>query len=119
MLASIRSAETTEVFRLSWIGDYNDANTFLYILQSGNPSNMMGYANEEYDDLMRRAAAQTDPLARRLYMEEAELVMLRDHPIIPIYFYVGKHMVSKDVEGWTENVLDFHYSRHLSLTTET
>ncbi|MEM7430465.1 MAG: peptide ABC transporter substrate-binding protein [Pseudomonadota bacterium] len=115
MLSSIREAETTEVFRLSWIGDYDDAHTFLNILQSGNPSNMMQYANSEFDDLMRRAAEQADPLARRLYMEEAELVMLRDHPIVPIYFYIGDHLVSDDVLGWADNVLDYHYSRHLAL----
>ena len=64
---------------------------------------------------MRRAAAQVDPQRRRLFLEEAERVLLADHPVIPLYFYVSKHLVSPDVIGWEDNVLNYHYSQHLSL----
>jgi ABC-type oligopeptide transport system substrate-binding subunit len=117
LLANMRAAEITQVFRSSWIGDYNDAHTFLNILQTGNPSNTPLYASEEFDELMQKAAAQVDPKARRLYLEEAERVLLTDHPVIPIYFYVSKHLVSPDVIGWEDNVLDYHYSQHLSLAS--
>ena len=115
LLANIREREVTQVFRLSWIGDYNDAHTFLSIFESDNPSNMPGYESEEYDELMRQAAEQVDPKKRRFYLEEAERVLLADHPVIPIYFYVSKHLVSTRVIGWEDNVLDYHYSQHLSL----
>ena len=118
LLANMREAEITQVFRSSWIGDYNDAHTFLSILQGGSPSNMPRFANDEYDDLMRRAAEQVDPLARRLYLEEAERVLLGEHAVIPLYFYVSKHLVSPRVRGWGDNVLDYHYSQHLSLATD-
>jgi oligopeptide transport system substrate-binding protein len=64
---------------------------------------------------MRQAAEQVDPKRRRLFLEEAERVLLSDHPVIPLYFYVSKHLVSPDVVGWGDNVLDYHYSQHLSL----
>ena len=115
LLANMREREVTQVFRSSWIGDYNDAHTFLSILESDNPSNMPGYQSQMYDDLMQQAAAQTDPKKRRFYLEEAERVLLADHPVIPIYFYVSKHLVSPQVVGWGDNVLDYHYSQHLSL----
>jgi oligopeptide transport system substrate-binding protein len=115
LLANMRDAEITQVFRSSWMGDYNDAHTFLSVLQEGSPANMPRYANAEYDELMERAAAQVDPERRRLYLEEAERVMLADHPIIPLYVFVSKHLVSPEVEGWGDNVLDYHYSQHLSL----
>ena len=115
LLANMREAEVTQVFRSSWIGDYNDAHTFLSILQTGNPSNTPLYASDEYDDLMRRAGEQIDPMRRRLYLEEAERILLTDHPVIPLYFYVSKHLVSPEVRGWGDNVLDYHYSQHLSL----
>ena len=118
LLANMREAEITQVFRSSWIGDYNDAHTFLSIFQGGSPSNMPRFANDEYDDLMRRAAEQVDPLARRLYLEEAERVLLGEHAVIPLYFYVSKHLVSPRVRGWGDNVLDYHYSQHLSLATD-
>ncbi len=118
LLANMREGEVTQVFRSSWMGDYNDAHTFLGLLQSGNPSNMPRYVSEEYDSLMERAAQQIDPDRRRLYLEEAERVLLDDHPVIPIYFYVSKHLVSPEVRGWGDNVLDYHYSQHLSLAED-
>lgn len=115
LLANIQAREVTEVFRLSWTGNYNDAHTFLNNLRSANAANMPGYKSEEYDSLMQRASEQVDTGRRRLYLEEAERSMLADHPVIPIYFYVNKHLVSPRVEGWGDNVLDYHYSSHLSL----
>jgi len=32
-----------------------------------------------------------------------------------VYFYVSKHLVRPEVQGWQDNVLDYHYSQHLSL----
>jgi oligopeptide transport system substrate-binding protein len=64
---------------------------------------------------MQRAATQTDPAMRKVFLEEAERVMLEDYPLIPVYFYVNKSMVSERVRGWGDNVLNYHYSQHLSL----
>jgi oligopeptide transport system substrate-binding protein len=115
LLANIQGREITQVFRASWVGDYNDAHTFLSILQSDNAANIPGYRSEKYDALMQSAAEQVNLDRRRLYLEEAEREMLADHPAIPIYFYVSKHLVSPRVEGWGDNVLDYHYSHHLSI----
>ena len=76
---------------------------------------MTGYSSEVYDDLMRRAAEQTDLSRRRLFLEEAERELLADQPVIPLYFYVSKHLVSRRVRGWEDNILDYHYSQHLSI----
>jgi oligopeptide transport system substrate-binding protein len=115
LLANIREKAVTEVFRSSWTGDYNDAHTFLNILEGGNPSNTPGYENPEYDEMMSRAAGQKDPSRRQLYLGEAEWLMLSEHPLIPIYFYVNKSMVNPQIRGWGDNVLNYHYSQHLSL----
>ena len=118
LLANMREAEVTQVFRSSWIGDYNDAYTFLSILESNSPSNMPRFSSKKFDDLMRDAASQVDPRARRLYLEEAERVLLSEHPVIPLYFYVSKHLVSPRVRGWGDNVLNYHYSQHLSFVSK-
>ena len=119
LMANMREANVTQVFRSSWIGDYNDAHTFLSILQGGNPANMPRFNNELFDKRMEDAAAQTDLHKRRLFLEEAERVLLREHPVIPLYFYVSSHLVGPRVQGWGDNILDYHYSQHLSLATET
>lgn len=116
LLANMRDAEITQVFRSSWTGDYNDAQTFLGILRSDSAANMPRYASAQYEELMDRATAQVDAERRRLYLEEAERIMLADHPVIPLYIYVSKHLVRPEVGGWGDNVLDYHYSQHLSLS---
>jgi ABC-type oligopeptide transport system substrate-binding subunit len=115
LLAETRAKQVTQVFRSSWIGDYDDAQTFLSVMESGNPANLTGYDNPEFDALMDKAASQTDPDRRELFLEEAERRMLEDHPVIPLYFYVSKHLVDARVRGWQDNMLDYHYSQQLSL----
>ncbi len=116
LLQNIRMRQVTQVFRLSWTGDYNDAHTFLSVMESDNPSNLTGYSNPEYDLLMDKAATRSDPALRQVYLEEAEKLLLSEHPVIPLYFYVNKSMVSPRVRGWGDNVLNYHYSQHLSLS---
>ncbi len=115
LLANVREQAITEVFRASWTGDYNDAHTFLTILESGNPSNTPSYESAEYSELMARAARQKDSQLRKTYLEEAERLMLSEHPLMPIYFLVNKSMVNPRVRGWGDNVLNYHYSQHLTL----
>ena len=106
-----------QVVRSGWIGDYNDANTFLELLKGNvgrlNPS---GYANSEYDRSMHDAERETDLKARAKLMRTAEGILLKDLPIIPIYHYTTQHMVSPRVGGWVDNVMDVHSTRHLSLS---
>ena len=41
--------------------------------------------------------------------------MLADHPLLPLYFYVNKHLVKPRVLGWYDNVINVVYSRDLAL----
>jgi oligopeptide transport system substrate-binding protein len=104
-----------EVFRSSWVGDYNDAYTFAQVLKSDFGVNLTHYASPRYDALLRSAALQQDPLLRGALLEEAERVMLADHPLLPLYFYVNKHLVKPEVLGWYDNVMNVVYSRDLAL----
>jgi len=104
-----------EMFRSSWVGDYNDAYTFAQYLKSDFGVNQPHYAGEAYDALLTRAAAEGDPVKRRALLEEAERTMLADHPLLPIYFYVNKHLVKPEVQGWYDNVMNVVYSKDLAL----
>ena len=111
-----RKAKQFEVLRAGWIGDYNDANTFLELLKGDvGTMNPAGYANAEYDALMRKAEKETDLKVRAGLMQKAESILLKDLPIIPIYHYTTQHLVSPRVKGWVDNVMDVHPTRHLSL----
>ena len=105
-----------EMFRSSWIADYNDAYGFLQAFDSRSGVNFTHYRNPAYDSLLDKAQAQGDPGKRTLDLEEAERVMLEDQPMIPIYFYVNKHLVKPEVKGWYDNPLNVVYSKDLRLS---
>lgn len=107
--------QVTQLFRDSWIADYNDASSFTDLLHSAHGVNDMGYAQPRYDELLAQAAREPDRGRRRALLEEAERVALADYPVIPVYFYVSKHLVKPRVQNWQGNVLDLHLSRHLRL----
>jgi oligopeptide transport system substrate-binding protein len=104
-----------DMYRLSWVGDYNDAYTFLQYLKSGFGINLPHYSSAAYDALLDEASRQTDPARRRTLLEEAERTMLADHPLIPLYFYVNKHLVKPELKGWYDNVMNVVYSQDLEL----
>ena len=99
-----------DLSRSSWIGDYNDANTFLGMFTSTDGNNRTGWTNAVYDDLIRQASLQTDIGKREELFQKAERILVADEvPIIPIYFYSGFNLFDpKKVAGIYPNVLDDH-----------
>ena len=114
LLQTIQRGDT-EVFRSSWIGDYNDAWTFAEVLGSHFGINLPRYRSAAYDDWLARAAATADPDVRRAALEAAERQLLADAPLAPLYFYVNKHLVAPRVRGWYDNVMNVVYSKDLEL----
>lgn len=111
-----RDTKQFQVVRAGWIGDYNDANTFLDLnLSDVGEINTPGYANPKYDELVKGAGQEPDLDKRQAMLEEAERVFLADIPAIPIYHYTTKHMVKPYVKGWVNNIMDYHPSRWITV----
>ena len=97
--------------RGAWCGDYNEASTFLDLLDSDSGYNDGKYSNEEYDKLLEEAktADDTTPL-----YTAAEQILATDMPVIPIYHYAGVYMMDSDVGNWpVNNVEQNWYSKNL------
>ncbi len=108
-------SRNVQAFRGSWVADYNDAHSFLQVLEGGFGINLPRYASADYDALLARSRATDHPAERAALLAEAERVMLADVPLIPLFFYVSKHLVAERVEGWYDNVMNVTYSRDLAL----
>lgn len=103
----------TQVFRAGWISEYNDPYSFLELFRSGHGSNDYGYSNSTFDALLDQVGTERVRARRERLMFEAERVLMSDHAIIPLYTYVTKRLVSPQLRGWQNNVMDHHQTRHM------
>lgn len=104
-----------DIARSSWVGDYNDPNTFLDLFVTGGGNNRTGWSHPEYDALIRQAAAETGLRRRAEIFQRAErLLVEQECPIAPLYYFVGIQMYDRSRLGGIEaNLLDEHPLRRM------
>jgi len=111
-----RGNQNFDLARGAWCGDYNEASTFLDLLQSQSGYNDGKYANARVDDLLAQAKTADDPAP--LYTE-VERIIAQETPVIPIYHYAGVYMMDTDVGNWPiNNVEQNWYSKNLYKVAE-
>ena len=115
LLDRVRAGQATQVWRASWIADYDDPVSFLAILAGNSPVNGTGWSDPEYDRLLADAAQAREPEGRMALLAAAEARALAAAPVMPLYFYVSKKLVKPWVRGVTDNPLNVHPSRYISL----
>jgi oligopeptide transport system substrate-binding protein len=109
-----RQGAITQVFRGGWIADYADPSSFLDLFHSDNELNTTFYRNESFDRLMDQAAVLTG--AQRMQrLQRAESLLMADMPVIPLYFYVSRHLLKNTVTGFEPNIRDIHLSRYMGV----
>ncbi len=99
-----------DLCRSSWIGDYNDADTFLNMWLANSGNNRTGWKNPRFDELLREGDRQTDPARREQMLRAAETILAHDEvPAVPLYFYSGfEYHDETRVKGIYANILDMH-----------
>ena len=81
-----------------WGPDYNDPMTFLDLWISG-PNNRPNWLNKKYDELIKTASNSNDNDIRMKAMYEAETLLMKEMPIVPIYFTANNWLV----KPWIKN----------------
>jgi oligopeptide transport system substrate-binding protein len=97
-----------DIMRGGWIGDFVDPTTFLDLFVTGESQNSTGWSNREYDTLLRRARSERDQKTRMALYKKAEAILMRELPIIPIYFYSSVQLIRPYVGGLHPNVANIH-----------
>ena len=77
------------------------------------PKSRSGYSSTSYDTQLRAAANSQDLNSANALMRSAEETLIGNYPVIPIYFFVSKHMVDESIGGFETNVVDRHASKFL------
>jgi oligopeptide transport system substrate-binding protein len=95
-------------FRGSWIADYPDAENYLSVFYSKNPSppNYTRYKNPQFDRLYEQSLAeQNDSLKTALYQQMDQLVM-NDAPVVPLWYDEVFRLVQPNIQNFRANGLN-------------
>jgi ABC-type transport system substrate-binding protein len=64
---------------------------------------------------MDEASVTADRGKRAQLLAQAETILLREMPVLPLYFGVSKNLISTRVKGWEDNLFNITYVKNLSL----
>ncbi|MFD7983041.1 ABC transporter substrate-binding protein [Kitasatospora indigofera] len=103
ILTALGDKQYSGAFRMAWSMDYPSAENYLRPIFSkiaiDNGSNYGGYVNEEFEALLAKAdSAKTDEESLKLY-QQADDVLIKDVPYIPIYTYMSSAAYTKTVKN--------------------
>ncbi len=85
-------------FRAGWIGDYPSMIEFLAPLYAtGAGSNDVGYSSREFDAGLAAAEAAPNLQQADVQVNQAQRILLRDMPAVPLWYYIA-------VVGWSPQV---------------
>ncbi|MFI9327291.1 ABC transporter substrate-binding protein [Kitasatospora sp. NPDC052868] len=107
ILTALGDKKYSGAFRMAWSMDYPSIENYLRPIFSKvaieNGSNYGGYVNEEFESLLARAdAAKTDAEGIKLY-QQADDILIKDLPYIPVYTYMSSAAYSKTVKNVNVN----------------
>ncbi|WP_153447201.1 peptide ABC transporter substrate-binding protein [Vibrio algicola] len=101
------------VARYAWMGDYNEASTFLSYFDSAG-MNYGGWHDADYDKAMADASQAQDEAKRLSYYQHAEQIFANDMPAIPVYFYTRSVLKNEALGGFSAtNASDRRYTRDM------
>lgn len=100
-------------YRLGWIADYPDAESFLNLFYGANvpesgpsPINSTRYNNPQFDTLFARALRIIDDAERNAMYRQAEQVAIDDAPVLLLFHDMDYRLVQPHVKGYSSNAMD-------------
>lgn len=102
-----------DAVRYAWIADFDDAVTFLNNFRTGDSQNTSQYSNPAYDEALANAAKAKTTAERGAFYQQAEDLLARDVPAIPVYHYVRTHLVKPWVGGFTPDKLGYYFTKDM------
>ncbi len=108
-------AGKVEFFRLGWIADYPDPESFLNLMygklvpsapNQPSPINHTRYKNPAFDVLFEQALSETDRTKRMELYRKAEQIAMNDSPMMILQYDEDWRLLQKYVEGYVTNAMD-------------
>jgi len=104
-------------FRGSWIADYPDAENFLSVFYGKNPAppNYTRYHNPKFDKLYEAALSEKNDSARYKIYQQADQLMIKDAPVVPLWYDMVIWLVQPYVKNLVPNGLNLLELRRVKL----
>ena len=104
-------------FRGSWIADYPDAENYMAMFYSKNPSppNYTRYNNPAFDALYEKALMENDDSTRYALYRQMDQIVINDAPVVPVWYDEALHLVNTNVTGMQANALNLLELRKVSV----
>jgi peptide/nickel transport system substrate-binding protein len=108
LLLEMTSNSRALFFRASWIADYPDAENYLSVFYSRNPSppNYTRYKNVQFDALFEKALVEENDSTRYSLYQQADQLVINDAPVVPLWYDKAIHLVQTNVNGFVPNPLN-------------
>jgi ABC-type transport system substrate-binding protein len=108
LLLEMTSNSRALFFRASWIADYPDAENYLSVFYSKNPSppNYTRYKNPQFDALFEKALQEENDSIRYSLYQQADQLVIQDAPVVPLWYDKAIHLVQSNVNGFYANSLN-------------
>ena len=102
LLTKVKAHEPVGLIRLGWIMDYPLMENYLGPLYSTTgSSNYYGYSNTAFDNLVKQGSEAATPEAAIQKWQQAEDILAKDMPVIPLRFGQNVYGFSDRVTGVT------------------
>lgn len=98
MEAALTSGEYT-MAAVDFSGYANDAESFLAPWKSDSTRNIVGYYNSAFDTLLTIIGSAIDETARRGCLHDAEVLLLEDSPLSPLFFEGTDYTLREGLTG--------------------
>lgn len=98
-----------QVARGGWNADYNDPMTFLNLFVTGGGNNDPKYSNKAYDALIQKAMVTDDNKVRMPAFHQAEAILMKDMPVIPLYYETRVYLRNPKMKGYYMSPFGFDY----------
>ena len=102
-MREMRAQAKLPFFRASWIADYPDAESYLslFITENHTPAgpNYTRFKNREFDELYHSAMSMTNDTLRYEQYREMQQIIMRESPVIILYYDEVLTFVRKEVSG--------------------
>lgn len=114
VLLKTRHQGKYQIARNGWMADYNDAHTFLGLVQCGSAANDQSSCNPRADALIEEANTASDPVRRKQLLTRATKLAMDDYPMLPLAQYAQVRLVKPYVGGYFEkNPMDRYRDKDL------